>query len=66
MGGFFSIWSFTVEGKHLQWTLRGVAIAAVVAGMALSGWFAGRTEVPEDSNGEPTGFKNDTPDLHLE
>jgi hypothetical protein len=66
IGGFFLAWSFTVDTKHLQWTLRGVAIAAAIAGIALSVYFAGRTEVPEDSNEEPTGFKNDNTDLHLE
>jgi hypothetical protein len=66
VGGFFLFWSFTVDIKHMQWSLRAVAVAAAVAGAAFSVYFAGQTEVPEDSSKEPTGFKNDTTDLHLE
>ena len=43
-----------------------MAIATAVTGVVLSAYFAGQTEVPEDSNEEPTGFKNDTTDLHLD
>jgi hypothetical protein len=66
IGAFFLIWSFTVEGKNMQWSLRGVAIAAGITGLVLSVYFAGSTEVPEESDKEPTGFKNDTTGLHLE
>jgi hypothetical protein len=66
IGFFLGIWSFTVDGKTLQWTLRGVAVLAGVLGLALSVYFAGTTEVPEASDKEPTGFKNDTTSLHLE
>ncbi len=66
IGTFLLIWSFTVEDRRLQWTLRGVAIATALAGLVLSVKFAGTTEIPEDPNKEPTGFKNDATNLHLE
>ncbi|MGA7860074.1 MAG: hypothetical protein WCA11_19195, partial [Terracidiphilus sp.] len=65
IGFFLLIWSFTVEGRNLQWTLRGVAALAIVAGFGLSACFASTDEVNETSNQEPTGFKNDSTDLHL-
>jgi hypothetical protein len=60
------IWSFTIDGKTLQWTLRGVAALAAFAGVGLSVYFSGSTEVPEKPDKEPTGFKNKSTDLHLE
>jgi hypothetical protein len=47
IGTFCLIWSFTVDGKNLQWTLRGIAIAAGLAGLVLSLYFAGNPEVGE-------------------
>jgi len=66
IGGFFLAWSFTVISKNLQWTLRGIGIFAALVGLGLSVYFAGADEVSEDSAKEPTGFKNDSTDLHLE
>ena len=65
-GGFFLIWSFFAPGKYLPWTLRGVAAALVLTGIAFSVHFGSITEVPETPDKEPTGFKNDSTDLHLE
>jgi hypothetical protein len=66
IGGFFLIWSFTVDGKHLQWTLRGIAAIAAIVGIGLSVFFADKTEVPETPDKEPTGFKSDITSIHLE
>ena len=66
IGFILLVWSFTVEGKTVQWTLRGVAASAALAGILLSTYFSDTTEVPETPDKEPTGFKNDTTDLHLE
>jgi cell division protein FtsW (lipid II flippase) len=66
IGMFLCIWSFTVDGKTLQWTLRGTAIFAAVVGLGLSAFFANTTEVPETPDKEPTGLKNNTTSLHLE
>ena len=66
IGIFFLIWSFTVEGKTLQWTLRGFAALVAIAGLSLSVYFTNTTEVPEGSDKEPTGFKNDITSIHLE
>ena len=65
IGGFFLIWSFTVEGKTLQWRLREVAAIVALSGLGLSVYFATTTEVPEISDSEPTGFKKDTTSLNL-
>jgi hypothetical protein len=65
--GFISlIWSFTLGGKTLQWTLRCVAITSGLLGLGMSVYFASMTEVPETSDKQPAGFKSDTTDLHLE
>jgi hypothetical protein len=66
IGGFFLAWSFTVNSKNLQWTLRGIAVFAALVGLGLSVHFAGTQETPDDSVKESIGFKNDTTDLHLE
>jgi hypothetical protein len=66
IGFSFLVWSFTVAGRTTQWTLRGMAVFAALAGFALSTHFSDTTEVPETPDKEPTGFKNDTTDLHLE
>jgi hypothetical protein len=58
--------SFTVDSKSLQWTLRGIAVVAALAGMFLSVHFANTTEVPETPDKDPTGFKNDSTSFHLE
>jgi hypothetical protein len=60
------IWSFTVAGKAVEWTLRSVAAFCLIAGYGLSAYFGNTTEVPETSDKEPTGFKNKTTELHLE
>jgi hypothetical protein len=59
-------WSFIADGKPLQWTLRGAAAAVALAAIGLSAYFANTNEVPETPDKEPTGFKSDTTDLHLE
>ncbi len=60
------IWSFTIQGRSLQWTLRGIAVLTVVACSLASSHFANTTEVPETPDREPTGFKNHTTSLNLE
>ena len=59
-------WSFIVDGKFTQWALRGAAVAAALAGAGLSAHYANTTEVPETPDEEPTGFKSDATDPHLE
>lgn len=66
IGGFFLAWSFTVNSKNLQWTLRGMAVFAALLGLGLSVYFSRTQGSPEDSANESVGFKNDTTDLHLE
>ncbi len=66
IGGFLLVCSFVVEGKQLQWGLRGVAALAALAGVGLSFYFANTTEVPETPDKEPTGFKGDITSVHLE
>lgn len=66
LGLFFLIWSFTAEGRSLQWTLRGVAALAAIVGIGLSVNFGNPTEVPESPDKEPSGFKNDLTNIHLE
>jgi hypothetical protein len=58
-------WSFFADGRTLQWTLRGAAGFVVLLAAGLSTYFASTTEVPETPDEEPTGFKNDSTDLHL-
>jgi hypothetical protein len=60
------IWSFTIQNRVSEWTLRVVALAAGIAGTVASDHFASTTEVPETPDVEPTGFKNSTTRLHLE
>jgi hypothetical protein len=62
----FLIWSFTADGKALQWAFRGVAVTFAIAGLCLWNYFANTTEVPETPDKEPTGFKSDTTGLHLQ
>jgi hypothetical protein len=47
-------WSFFVDGKHVQWALRGAAVAAALAGAGLSMHFSNTTEVPESPDKKPT------------
>jgi hypothetical protein len=65
IGGFLLICSFLAEGKHLEWTLRIVAVIVAIAGFVFSVHFANTTEVPETPDKEPTGFKSDITDIHL-
>ena len=46
--------------------LRIAAAVAALIGIALSVYFAATAEDPETPEKEPTGFKNDSTDLHLE
>jgi hypothetical protein len=55
-----------VEGRSLEWALRGVAALAAVVGFSLSAYFANTKEISETPDKEPTGFKNDTTGIHLE
>lgn len=66
IGFFLLIWSFMVEGRSLEWALRGVAALAAVVGFSLSAYFANTKEISETPDKEPTGFKNDTTGIHLE
>ncbi len=59
-------WSFTVTPGPVLWTLRIAAAVAALIGIALSVYFAATAEDPETPEKEPTGFKNDSTDLHLE
>src|SRR6266568_799185 len=65
IGSFLLLWSFTVDGKTQQWTLRGIAALAAIASIGLSNYFSNSTEVPESAAKEPTGFKNDVTSIHL-
>lgn len=66
IGISFLIWSFTVEGRKLQWELRGLGALAAAIGIGFSVYFGNKTQVPETPDTEPTGFKSDATDLHLE
>jgi len=59
-------WSFIVDGKTASWTIRGIAVVVMLASIWVSTYFAETTEVPETPDKEPTGFKSDSTDLHLE
>jgi hypothetical protein len=65
IGCIFLIWSFTADGKSLQWTLRAVAAIGAIAGLGISAYFANTTEVPQIPDKEPSGFKSGTTSLHL-
>jgi hypothetical protein len=52
VGFILLTWSFTVAGKTVQWTLRGVAAFAALAGILLSNHFSDTTEVPETPDKE--------------
>jgi len=65
-GLFLFFWSFTVQGKTPQWSLRGLAAVMALVGLGLSIHFANTTEGPEPPDKGPTGFKNNSTDLHLE
>jgi hypothetical protein len=60
------LWSFFIPGKQMQCGLRGLGVLAALAGITFSMHFANTTEVPETPDKEPTGFKSDSTDLHLE
>lgn len=66
VGTAMLFWSFMVSSKSIKWELRTVALAAALLGIGLSVYFANTHEVPDLPDKEPTGFKNDATDLHLE
>jgi len=66
VGTLLLIWSFTVSGRLLVWSLRGSTVAAMLLGVGLSVYFANTTEVPETTEKEPTGFKSDITSIHIE
>jgi hypothetical protein len=46
----FLIWSFTVDGKTLQWTLRGVAAFAALVGVSLSVYLSSSSSTSLESS----------------
>jgi hypothetical protein len=44
------IWSFTVDGKTLQWTLRGTAAFAALVGVTLSVYLSSRSSTSLESS----------------
>jgi hypothetical protein len=65
-GGFLLLLAFTSRTPTARWCLIAVSAVVGISGLLLASHFAETTEVPETADKEPTGFKNNTTELHLE
>lgn len=60
-------WSFMIAGPaDLQWTLRGLAVAAALIAFTFAAYFAGTPEVRIKLDEEPSGFEDPTTSLKLD
>jgi hypothetical protein len=60
-------WSFMIAGPaNLQWTLRGLAVAAALVAFTFAAYFAGTPEVRIKLDEEPSGFDDPTTSLKLD
>ena len=66
VGSFLLLLSFAGGTQLFHWCLRAAAAVAALCGFWLSSHFADTTEVPQTPDKEPTGFKNNSTELHLE